>query len=217
MYKKTKLPKLKLLTCWVLRGQESLQEKPAVVFKAADECSSYTASARIDLAYMILHAYSTQPSLQTHHTALVPAVPGHSAVHALNAALSKLGLTADVLEGLPKIDDGACHHCQENSSLLSSRFLHLGGRWGPRPWHRQRLRVPDWFKLSSDWAAHKSTAIPPVTALQPTSTTDHTSTDLTGPEHTARGAQDYPFWQQISTHCQRSFTKGMCCSRLDTA
>ena len=38
-----------------------------------------------------------------HPAAFIPAVPGHSAVHALNAAFRNLGLTADVLEGLPKI------------------------------------------------------------------------------------------------------------------
>lgn len=41
--------------------------------------------------------------LTTHHADFIPAVPGHSSVYALNAALRKHGLTADVLEGLPKI------------------------------------------------------------------------------------------------------------------
>jgi len=45
-------------------------------------------------------ALSLPPAAQ--HAALTPAVPGHSALHALNAAYRKFSVTVDVLDRLPK-------------------------------------------------------------------------------------------------------------------
>lgn len=69
-----------------------------------------------------------------------------------------------------------------------------------RSWHRLRLCFPDWFKLNSDWAAEKSREklFRPLFCSslnsQSTRSTTAQSIDLTGQEHTARGAHNHPFW-----------------------
>lgn len=71
-----------------------------------------------------------------------------------------------------------------------------------RPWHRLRLCFPDWFKLNSDWAAEKSREklFCPLFCsslnAQSMLSTNAQSIDLTGQEHTARGAHNHPFWWQ---------------------
>ena len=124
-----------------------------------------------------------------------------------------------------KQHDGACHPCQENCSLLSSRSLHLGGGWGPRPWDRLRLCFPDWFKLTSDCTADRSTVSPPVTLLQP----QHSEHRCNWPRrywlHRVRTCGKRSMgsafltaaWTSASIHWQWSFTQGTHGSRLDAA
>lgn len=142
-----------------------MQQTPVIVFKAASvftiHSNNFTIFSQTWLSLFDPACLQHCLLPRAHHAAFTPAVPGHSAVHALNKPFRKPGLTADVLKALPKI---ACYPCQENFSLLSPCSPHFRGAGGQDLDTDLMLCLPDWFKLNSDWAAEKSFSAPCSTA-----------------------------------------------------